>query len=261
MATDPRTVEGYNAGAELYNAHVSEETESPFHTYYEKPAIRAELPNLKGLSVISLGCGNGADARWLKDNGAERVVGVDISSGLIDIAKAKHPDIEFQVMDIEALDFPDESFDLVYSSLVLHYLDTWTKVLRDVRKILKPGGKFIFSDGHPIGSSFQIIDDGKIKKELLGRSFDRETGAHEIYGDYLAAAEGGVRKTKGVVAKIPVYFFHRPISKIVNDIVGSGLIIEKMVEPLPTEGMKTKDLKHYDNLMKIPEFIIWVLRK
>lgn len=261
MPTDPKTIEGYDSGAEAYDTHIKDPDLSPFHTYYEKPAIRAELPNLAGLSVISLGCGNGADARWLKDNGASRVVGVDISDGLIAIAKKNNPDLEFNVMDIEKLDFPDETFDLVYSSLVLHYLSSWSKVLNEVRRVLKPGGKFIFSDGHPIESALQTYDDGKVKKELLGRAWLRESETYEIYGDYLAAAQGGIRKIKAHVAGNEVYFYHRPISMIINDIVNSGLIIEKMVEPLPTEGMKEKHPKHYDQLMKYPDFMIWALRK
>ena len=108
MSTDPRTIEGYNAGAEEYHSHVSDPEASPFHTYYEKPAIRAELPKLDGISVISLGCGSGVDTQYLKDQGASRVVGIDISSRLIETAKKNHPAIELHVMDMEKLDFPSE---------------------------------------------------------------------------------------------------------------------------------------------------------
>ena len=261
MSTDPRTVAGYDSGAEAYNAHVSDPSQSPFHTYYEKPAIRKELPSLSELSVISLGCGNGADANWLKENGSSRVVGVDISSGLINIAKKKFPSVDFRVMDIEQLNFPDESFDLAYSSLVLHYLPTWSKVLSEAYRVLKPGGKFVFSDGHPIESSMEIYDYGKNKKNLLGKSRNKEIGDYEIYGDYMVASEGGVKKKKTHIAGTEVYFYHRPISAAINDIVSSGFIIEKMVEPLPTEDMREKYQRHYDQLMKYPDFMIWVLRK
>jgi len=261
MSTDPLTIEGYNSGAEAYNAHVSDPSKSPFHTYYEKPAIRAELPELGGLSVISIGCGSGADAKYLKDKGASRVVGVDISNDLIEIAKKNHPDIEFHVMNMEHLDFPDESFDLVYSSLVFHYLSSWAQALKEALRVLKSGGKFIFSDGHPIGSALEVVDDGKVQTKLLGRTKWKESGTYKVHGDYLAVADGGVKRIKALVGGVDVYFFHRPISRIINDIVASGFTIEKMIEPLPTEGMREKSEHHYDQLMKYPEFMIWVLRK
>jgi hypothetical protein len=55
MATDQNTVDAYNKNAAAYNKHVSDPNDSIFHAYYEKPAIRAELPKLGGLSVISIG--------------------------------------------------------------------------------------------------------------------------------------------------------------------------------------------------------------
>jgi hypothetical protein len=60
-----------------YDAHVSDPADSPLHAYYEKPAMRAELPDLTDLSVLSIGCGSGADAHWLKEHGAGSVSGAD----------------------------------------------------------------------------------------------------------------------------------------------------------------------------------------
>lgn len=138
MTTDRRTTETYNMAAMAYDAHVSDPADSPLHAHYEKPAMRAELPDLTDLSVLSIGCGSGADAQWLKENGAGNVSGVDISAGLIDIAQAKYPDVDFQVMDMAHLDFEDETFDLAYSSLAIHYLPDWGPPLREARRVLKP---------------------------------------------------------------------------------------------------------------------------
>lgn len=261
MSTDPRTVEGYNKGAEAYNAHVSSAEESPFHAFYEKPAIRTELPDLRGLSVISIGCGSGVDTAYLKQKGAEKVVGVDISSGLIDIAKKNHEGIDFRVMDMEKLDFPQESFDLAYSSLALHYLDSWTLALREARRVLKPNGLYVFSCGHPIESAMEIFEEEKTRGTRLGKTIVKESGARIMHGDYLAASENGVKQMSGKIGEIEVHFFHRPISKMIADIVASGFKIEKMIEPLPTEGMKEKYERHYNQLMRFPDFMIWVLRK
>lgn len=163
MSTDRNTIHHYNANAQRYHGHVSNPDDSPFHAYYEKPAIRAELPNLKGLDVISIGCGSGVDTRWLADHGAKKVVGIDISEGLIAIAQKENPDIEFHEMDMEKLDFPDESFDLAYSSLAIHYVSDWTKPLKEAYRVLRPGGQYVFSCGHPIDSAMEYSTDGNDK--------------------------------------------------------------------------------------------------
>jgi ubiquinone/menaquinone biosynthesis C-methylase UbiE len=262
MATDPNTVKAYNKGAKAYDQHVSDPTDSIFHSYYEKPAIRAALPDLKGLSVISIGCGSGVDARWLADNGAAKVVGVDISSGLIDIAKQKHPALEFQVMDMEKLDFPDESFDLAYSSLAIHYVDDWTTALQEARRVLKPGGLYVFSCGHPIDSAMEYSSsDEKTNRAFVGRTVARDTKKRTVYGDYLAASGNGTKVVTGVLASVDVRVFHRTFSVMLQQIQASGFHIERMVEPQPTKQMKKADPGVYEQLTRIPSFMIWVLRK
>lgn len=262
MATHPQTIQGYNENAETYNQHVNDPDDSLFHGYYEKPAIRAELPKLEGLSVISIGCGSGVDAQWLLDNGAAKVVGVDISEGLISIAKREHADIEFQVMDMEQLNFADESFDVAYSSLAIHYLDNWLKALKEAKRLLKPGGKYVFSCGHPMDSAMEYFTDGTVKGARLGRTVQLDTNERTIYGDYLAAAGEGVRELKWKQPSgTPLIVYHRPLNKILADILASGFIIEKMVEPLPIAELKDKNPDLYEQLSKIPSFIIWVLRK
>ena len=261
MATDPNTVDHYNQNAENYHRHVSVPNDSIFHAYYEKPAIRAELPALDGLDVISIGCGSGVDSRWLADNGAGKVTGVDISSGLIDIAKKDNPDIEFHVMDMEQLVFEDESFDLAYSSLAIHYVDDWTQPLKEAHRVLRPGGHYVFSCGHPLDSAveYQIIDG--FKYALLGRKINQDTRERRIFGDYLAAEGKGVRPIKGIVGDVEVTVFHRTFSKMLEQIQASGFQVVRMVEPQPTEGMKDVDPAMYEQLTRIPSFMIWVLRK
>jgi ubiquinone/menaquinone biosynthesis C-methylase UbiE len=262
MATDPNTVKAYNQGAKVYDQHVSDPTDSTFHSYYEKPAIRAELPELKGLSVISIGCGSGVDARWLADNGAAKVVGVDISSGLIDIARQKHSDIEFRVMDMEKLDFPDKTFDLAYSSLAIHYVDDWTKALQEARRVLKTGGLYVFSCGHPIDSAMEYSNsDEKTNRAFLGRTVARDTKKRTVYGDYLAASGNGTKEVKAILSDMDIRFFHRTFSTMLKQIQASGFHIERMIEPQPTKKMQKADPGVYEQLTRIPTFMIWVLRK
>ncbi len=262
MPSDPNTIRSYNEQAETYDRHVSDETDSTYHSYYEKPAIRAELPNLEGLDVISIGCGSGVDARWLKENGAATVVGIDLSDGLIDIAKKKHQGIDFHVMDMEKLDFEDASFDLAYSSLAIHYLDDWTTALKEARRVLKPGGKYIFSSGHPIDSAMERFEDDNTRGSRLGRTILKSPDKRTIHGDYLIPDGDGVKAINGALGDhLRVRIYHRPISKMIEHIVEAGFSIEKMVEPQPVPGMEEGDPYHFEQLRKIPTFMIWVLRK
>jgi SAM-dependent methyltransferase len=91
----------------------------------EWPALRALLPELRGLSVLDLGCGFGWFCRWARERGAASVLGVDISDRMLARAKAETHDaaISYAKADLEHLDLPSRSFDLAYSSLALHYIE------------------------------------------------------------------------------------------------------------------------------------------
>lgn len=260
MATDPKTINSYNQNAEAYNRHVSDPNDSIFHSAYEKPAIRAELPELNGLSVISIGCGSGVDARWLADNGAAKVVGVDISEGLIDIAKQSHPNIEFKVMDMEKLNFPDKSFDLAYSSLAIHYVDDWTKALQEARRVLKPKALYVLSCGHPIDSAMEYFNEENKRNAFLGRTIAHDTDKRTVYGDYLAVTHNGIKPFDIGLGDIKAVVYHRTFAKMLEQIQASGFSIKRLVEPQPTPQLQAIDPGLFEQLTRIPSFMIWVLQ-
>ncbi|MCC7382190.1 MAG: methyltransferase domain-containing protein [Deltaproteobacteria bacterium] len=106
-----------------------------------------------GQRVVDVGCGTGALAIALKAKvGHGEVYGIDASPEMIEVAKRKAAKVgsgvEFRVALIEALPFADDSFDLVTSSLMLHHLPEGLKpkALREVRRVLKPGGRFLALD-------------------------------------------------------------------------------------------------------------------
>jgi ubiquinone/menaquinone biosynthesis C-methylase UbiE len=118
-----------------------------------------------GEQVLDVGCGTGTLAMEVKFRvgSAGRVVGVDPGTQQIARARAKaarrHVPIEFQIGVIEQLPFPDQTFDVVLSTLMMHHLPAPLKRqgLTEIARVLKPGGRL-------------VIVDFKRKKERQGRA-------------------------------------------------------------------------------------------
>ena len=120
-------------------------------------AIREKLIVLAapapGEKVLDVGSGTGTLALALRLSvGTGEVHGIDASPEMIEVAKEKAAkagsDIDFQIALIEAIPFPDATFDLVTSSLMLHHLpdDLKRTGFDEIRRVLKPGGRFMAMD-------------------------------------------------------------------------------------------------------------------
>ena len=118
----------------------------------EWPRLRAWLPDLRGRSVVDLGCGFGWFCRWAREQGAARVLGVDISEKMLARATAGTQDqaITYLRADLEHLDLPAATFDLAYSSLAFHYLENLGALIGRVARSLAPSGMLVFSVEHPM---------------------------------------------------------------------------------------------------------------
>jgi ubiquinone/menaquinone biosynthesis C-methylase UbiE len=118
----------------------------------EWPSLRTLLPDLTGKRVVDLGCGFGWFCRWARENGAAEVLGLDVSENMLARARAVTADeaVSYERADLDHLELPDASFDLAYSSLVLHYITDLPRLLATVHRALVPGGQFTFSMEHPI---------------------------------------------------------------------------------------------------------------
>jgi SAM-dependent methyltransferase len=118
----------------------------------EWPALRALLPDLRDLRVVDLGCGFGWFCRWAREQGAAKVLGIDVSEKMLARAHADTTDaaITYLDADLERVDLPERAFDVAYSSLALHYIENLERLLANVHRALIPGGHLVFSAEHPI---------------------------------------------------------------------------------------------------------------
>ncbi len=256
MSTDKDTTESYSNYAEKW-AERMRSGKNIAHEYLEKPAMYGKVPDLSGLDVLCIGCGTGEECAYLKSLGARRVVGVDISDGLIEYAKKSYPDIEFQVMDMENLDFASESFDYVYSSLVMHYVDSWNQTLVSIYKVMKKKGKFLFSTHHPATWGAGRIRAETERASLLGYKKHKESSTCEVFGDYL-----DTRKIDDVwFGDFKVSYFHRSMQEILKDILKSDFEIVDFLEPKAVDKCKEVDPVFWEIHKKIPLFMIFELIK
>ncbi|MGY6039257.1 class I SAM-dependent methyltransferase [Aeromonas sp. AE23HZ002T15] len=118
----------------------------------EWPALQAMLPPLGGKRVLDLGCGYGWFCRAVREQGAAETVGIDLSARMLARAAELTQDagIHYRQGDLSRLDLAGESFDLVYSSLALHYLPEVAPLFAQIHGALGAGGSFVFSVEHPI---------------------------------------------------------------------------------------------------------------
>ena len=129
---------------------------------YEKewhiPAA-ANFANTRGLKVLEIGCGLGTDGAQFAKAGAD-YTGVDLTNAAIELARKRFELFgltgKFQVADAENLDFPDESFDVVYSHGVLHHTPDIDAAVQEIRRVLKPGGRAIVMLYHRGSYNYRI---------------------------------------------------------------------------------------------------------
>lgn len=257
MPTDKKTIDAYNKYAEKWVGYKRGGT-AIFHTYLEKPAMYSKVPQIKGKTVLCIGCGSAEEVEHISSLGAKRTVGIDISEKQIDTAKKSYPKAEFYVMDIEKLDFPKNSFDFAYSSLTMHYLENWVKALRGINNVLKQAGIFVFSITHPFFSATKRKDGEKEKLRILGYKDIKLANTWEIYGNYFGSYS---IQYSALAEDMVVTNYHRPLSAIIKDITKTGFEILDIVEPKALDESKKRYKKFWEIHRRIPEFMILELRK
>lgn len=198
----------------------------------EWKTLEKMLPDFKNKRVLDLGCGFGWHCEYAVEHGATVVVGIDISERMLRVAKEKTADeITYVCASIEEVDFRQDSFDIVVSSLAFHYLPGLDDIVKKVFGWLTDGGDFVFSVEHPIFTAYGSQDwyrdaDGNI--------------LHFPVDNYFYEGEREAIFLGELVRK-----YHRTITTYLDTLLRNGFAITGVVEPQPSaemletvEGMK-----------------------
>ena len=119
----------------------------------------AGFASAQGLKVLEIGCGLGTDGAQFARAGAD-YTGVDLTDAAIELAQ-KRFDLfnlpgKFQTADAEKLDFADDSFDLVYSHGVLHHTPDTERAVREIYRVLRPGGRAVVMLYHRDSYNYRV---------------------------------------------------------------------------------------------------------
>lgn len=203
----PRSVEGLKAAGEW-------------------PELRKRLPDFRHKAVLDIGCGFGWHCLYAAKQGATRVLGTDISEKMLQVARDKNefPEIiHYQLQAMEDLEFPFGSFDVVLSSLAIHYTPDFKALSRKIAAWLQPGGHFVFSVEHPVftasgGQDWLYDEQGNILCWPVDNYF-KEGPRNSIF------------------LGCEVVKYHRTLTSYLASLSEAGFAVKDLVEPLPDESL------------------------
>jgi ubiquinone/menaquinone biosynthesis C-methylase UbiE len=191
--------------AEDYVAETKGHTIHSWAKYYDTVVGIISLGRLveiePGMNILDVGCGTGSLTIAAKQlQGIDgNVVGIDPSSNMIDLARGKAEkagvEIDFQVGVIEKMDFPDDYFDLVLSSLMMHHLPDELKKtgLQEVLRLLKPNGALLIIELDPGAFSLASLIHGHSSQ----LSAELKNIRHHLESTGYGSIESGSLKFRG----------------------------------------------------------------
>lgn len=236
-ATAPSRANDYDRPAEAYSA---DNEKNLMNACYERPATLALAGDVTGRRILDAGCGSGALSAALRDRDAI-VSGIDASPGMLEQARRRlGADADLRVADLaDPLPFPDEAFDDVVASLVLHYLRDWEPTLGELRRVLRPGGRLIVSVDHPFTVNLM----------------HRQNGPRP---DYFATYNWTEDWTIGGQTA-PMSFWHRPLHAMTDAFTAAGFRISAIDEPRPVPAARELFPDDFPILDTFPSFLFFVL--
>jgi ubiquinone/menaquinone biosynthesis C-methylase UbiE len=185
--------------------------------------LQKMLPDFHGKRVLDIGCGFGWHCLYAAEQGALHVIGTDISEKMLSIAREKngHPHVQYKKIPMEDIDYPADSFDVVISSLALHYTPDFQSICQKIHRFLSPQGSFIFSVEHPIftahGAQDWIYDE---RHKILHWPVDRYFSEGRRHTIFLGEE---------------VIKYHKTLATYLGTLLKEGFVLTGVVEPKPLD--------------------------
>lgn len=213
----------------------------------EWPAFRALLPVIAGKRVVDLGCGFGQLSRWFAEEGAASVLGYDLSEKMLDraVRETRSPVVRYARADLDSLELTPGSADLVVSSMALHYVDDFHRIVANVFDSLGAGGDFVFSVEHPVYAA-------RAEPEWVDGADGERAFAITNY------SVEGRRVTNWIADGVVKY--HRTIATMLNTLHAVGFAFTGLNEWRPTEADLAARPDWQDELHR-PMFLIVAMHK
>ena len=220
----PRSVQGLDAAGEWH-------------------MLKALLPDLREKTVLDLGCGFGWHCRYAREQQAKSVIGVDLSEKTLQKAQEKtnDPFITYLKKPIEDIHFSASQFDVIISSLAIHYVQSFEALYKKLYAYLTPNGSFIFSVEHPLFTSPNEQD----------RHYDKDGNRLHWAVDHYQTE--GIRETSFLTENVIKY--HRTLSTYINVLIQAGFRVSAVKEPIPSEEM-LKNIPEMRDELRRPMFLI-----
>lgn len=206
-----------------------ERSKKGLHGAGEWSELKKILPKFQGKKVLDLGCGYGWHCKYAVENGAEYVLGTDISHKMLEAAKSKNKDerIDYKCIPMEDMNFSDGTFDIIISSLAFHYIKNFETLVTNISRWLKKGGEFVFSVEHPVFTSYGTQD-----------WYYDENGniLHFPVDNYYY--EG---RREAVFLGESVVKYHRTLTTYLNTLLQNSFEFQHIIEAQPPENMMNID--------------------
>jgi SAM-dependent methyltransferase len=175
------------------------------------------LGPVAGRRVVEVGCGAAAAARWLATQGAE-VVALDLSVGMLRQARlgARRSGVRVPLLQADAIHLPlaDACADIACTAFgAVPFVDDSAAVMREVYRILRPGGRWVFAVTHPMRWIF-LDDPGERGLVAVHSYFDRRP-----YVEY---------DETGAASYVE---HHRTLGDRIRELVAAGFVLADLIEP------------------------------
>ncbi len=232
--------DAWDENSDWIEIHTDEMTGDANRKYIIDPALWNLIGDVNGITILDAGCGNGYLTRQLASKGA-KAIGIDFSKRFIEFCKKTESETnlgcEFHEGSLTEMSmFETQTFDIVVSNIVMVDVLDYKKAFREIARVLKEDGRFIWSNTHPVfgrsatAGDFKFPKDSRRNEERYIKLVDRyfETGAELI--DWFRS---------------PTWQFIRTLEDYSKALKEVGFVISEIREPQPL----------IEDIQKHPEYL------